>query len=334
MDESYPGSGGPRGEKAAFQWQSVAHRWDRHSDHVRGIPIKERACTQIGRGWAVWESIWGIGRDVCISRSRVVPKLAIDIVPCTEWVAFLAPVSLQGKYIFNGYEARPFDIFLSVGGDGFASTGEKRDILVIAIRRARLLSECCALAGRTADDVHLRDLTLNVGQRFFFQFYDRLIKTLLASRGALLFPGHYALPDVVERDIVTFFAQLLLPHVTEEASGYPSHFDALSVVRQAQTAFADPARTPNIADLCSASGVSARWLHKCFVDIYGTSPSQYIRLRRLSVARERLLDPNAPAKSVKEVALSLGFLESGRFAEYYRSIFGERPKETLFRSTR
>jgi len=52
----------------------------------------------------------------------------------------------------------------------------------------------------------------------------------------------------------------------------------------------------------------------------------------LSAAHDRFLDPGARKHSVKDVALSLGFFESGRFAQYYRDLFCEYPLDTLARA--
>jgi transcriptional regulator GlxA family with amidase domain len=90
--------------------------------------------------------------------------------------------------------------------------------------------------------------------------------------------------------------------------------------------------SPNIADLCRAAGVGQTRLHRCFMEIYGTSPAHFIRMKRLSQCRERLLDREFAPPLVKDVALAFGFHEMGRFARYYRETFGELPSETLQRT--
>jgi AraC-like DNA-binding protein len=69
------------------------------------------------------------------------------------------------------------------------------------------------------------------------------------------------------------------------------------------------------------------------MDVYGVSPAQFILNKRLSKARERFLDVECcPPRSVKDVALSLGFDGAGRFAQYYKRAFGELPGETFRRT--
>ena len=49
-------------------------------------------------------------------------------------------------------------------------------------------------------------------------------------------------------------------------------------------------------------------------------------------AREALLDPLGAPKMVKQAALMMGFLGSGRFAHDYKAMFGELPSTTLARA--
>ncbi|MBL4558900.1 MAG: helix-turn-helix transcriptional regulator [Rhodobacteraceae bacterium] len=89
---------------------------------------------------------------------------------------------------------------------------------------------------------------------------------------------------------------------------------------------------PTMAELCAAAGVGVTWLHKCFQEVYATSPAQYVLARRLSAVREKLLDGDDPPRSVKDAALAQGFFETGRFAQYYRRTYGERPSDTFRRN--
>jgi AraC-like DNA-binding protein len=58
-------------------------------------------------------------------------------------------------------------------------------------------------------------------------------------------------------------------------------------------------------------------------------PYRYVRLARLSKAREQLLASDGDSTLVKTLSLSLGYRLSGRFASEYRSVFGENPSTTL-----
>jgi AraC-like DNA-binding protein len=87
-----------------------------------------------------------------------------------------------------------------------------------------------------------------------------------------------------------------------------------------------------VSALCAVARCSTKTLEVLFQERLGMTPCRYLRARRLALARERLLAPNA--RTVAEVALDCGFWELGRFAVAYRAAYGERPSETLGRSTR
>ena len=93
-------------------------------------------------------------------------------------------------------------------------------------------------------------------------------------------------------------------------------------------------RKPNMPALCAEMGVAERTLRMCCAEVLGVSPTRYLRLQRLNRARAALRRANPSTASVAEVARDNQFLEFGRFAVTYRSIFGESPSTTLQRDSR
>ena len=89
-----------------------------------------------------------------------------------------------------------------------------------------------------------------------------------------------------------------------------------------------------VSELCTATGVSQPTLFRIFYDVLGLSPKQYLQLRRLHLARNKLLHDGDPALSVSSVAFDCGFWQLGRFGQAYRGLFGETPSQTLKRSRR
>lgn len=83
-----------------------------------------------------------------------------------------------------------------------------------------------------------------------------------------------------------------------------------------------------VGELAARLGVSARSLERSFREHLGVSPTQHLRNRRLDRARVQL-ELAAPDVTVTDVAVSLGFFHTGRFAGYYRARFGEDPSKTL-----
>jgi AraC-like DNA-binding protein len=88
-----------------------------------------------------------------------------------------------------------------------------------------------------------------------------------------------------------------------------------------------------LVDICKGVGVSERTLRTACQEQFGVSPTRYLWLRRMYLARRRLSEAEARSTSVTEVAMANGFWELGRFATEYRSLFGETPSTTLRRAS-
>ena len=300
----------------------------RRRGFVAGLPVKESESVQMGPGKVEYVSQRVCGRDLIVLSYAVAPKLAVHTVPRNDWAVLIMPLNPRSELVFNGRVAQPFDLFLSAGGDGYVTTGQDRRGVAIAIRKTRLISACAALAGVGAEDVRLRDLVL-AREQDSDQRLRRALICAAAPRGdESLSPGEFAMPEAIENDLVFLLAERLVPTLCRCPDASLFRMDALRVVRTA-TAASKALPAPSLAELCGAAGVGQRWLHKSFVDVLGVSPYRYIRLARLSKARELLLAPEAKPAAVKRVSLSLGYRLSGRFAADYRSVFGENPSDTL-----
>jgi AraC-like DNA-binding protein len=108
------------------------------------------------------------------------------------------------------------------------------------------------------------------------------------------------------------------------------HADIMVRFEDALTAHRGPRL--NMPALCSAVGVPERTLRVCCTEFLGMSPTRYFLLRRLNMARSALRRADPATASVAEIARIHQFLEPGRFAVIYRTIFGEMPSSTLRRS--
>lgn len=85
------------------------------------------------------------------------------------------------------------------------------------------------------------------------------------------------------------------------------------------------------SDLARLAGISYPTLRRVFLEWFGTPPVQYLMLKRLYLARRRLL--SGDYATVVDAAMSCGFWELGRFSSRYRRLFGELPSETLMKGT-
>ena len=84
-----------------------------------------------------------------------------------------------------------------------------------------------------------------------------------------------------------------------------------------------PAGTGYMQEISDAIGVSSRTLRMACQTQLGVSPTQYLLLRRMGLARRALRKADPGVTRVTDVATEFGFLELGRFAVKYRQIFGE-----------
>lgn len=311
----------------------AAAQFETHGQLTKGLPVLVQEATQLERGGAVFITRQVCGRDLVLSELRFAPRLTGHIVLEPEWCAFFAPLGWHGDFLFNGREARRNNLFLSAGPDGYATLGRKRHTLVLGLRKAPLRDACAALTGAPIDVAVLSDRTLTLDSVTGRAFRHGVTQAILTSGDHPLPDGRYALAATVERRLIDLCALLLLEQgalVEVRGSG---RIEPISIVREAK-AIIDTGGVGSVtlSDLCSAGGVGVASLHRCFVEIHGVSPMRYLRAHRLSLARDRLLDPIDPPRSVKDVSLSLGFLNGGRFAASYAARFGEMPATTLARN--
>ena len=103
-------------------------------------------------------------------------------------------------------------------------------------------------------------------------------------------------------------------------------------LRQARDYLAAHTHEPiYLEDLCANLGLTSRGVENLFQDLLGISPMTYLRHQRLHGVRRDLLQAEPTSGAVKFAALNWGFLHHGHFARDYRSLFGEKPVETLAR---
>jgi AraC family ethanolamine operon transcriptional activator len=130
------------------------------------------------------------------------------------------------------------------------------------------------------------------------------------------------------RAIVDCMTGTIVNSQPPDDSGYlPS---AMKLVRRVEDYLDTVGPRPvHISEICAEFRLSRRGLHRAFHEVFGIGPVTFLRHKRLC-AIHSMLRESAPGKvTVGEVAMQQGFIELGRFAQYYRSLFGEYPSETL-----
>jgi AraC family transcriptional regulator len=87
---------------------------------------------------------------------------------------------------------------------------------------------------------------------------------------------------------------------------------------------AQAARLGTLGDITKAVGVEASHLCRLFRRYQGLSPYQYLLHRKMALAAELLLDPNA---LVKEAASQVGFADPYHFSRCFKKVHRVAPKE-------
>ena len=86
-----------------------------------------------------------------------------------------------------------------------------------------------------------------------------------------------------------------------------------------------------LTDLCHVSGASERRIRHAFNECYGVSPMAFLRSAALYEVRRVLLLGPTSRDVVSRAASDFGFRHLSRFADQYRSLFGELPSSTVAR---
>ncbi len=95
---------------------------------------------------------------------------------------------------------------------------------------------------------------------------------------------------------------------------------------------AEFSRPITITSLCRLCGVSERTLQYRFKQVTGLTVQQYLMIFRLQKARAMLM--RGEYQQISDVASACGIHHAGRFAQYYRQLFGKSPKATLTEASR
>ena len=56
---------------------------------------------------------------------------------------------------------------------------------------------------------------------------------------------------------------------------------------------------------------------------------RFLKERRMEAARLELINTGPDNSKVSDIALRYGFTELGKFSKFYKSLYKERPSETL-----
>jgi AraC family transcriptional regulator, ethanolamine operon transcriptional activator len=150
--------------------------------------------------------------------------------------------------------------------------------------------------------------------------------------GTLLEANDQPAPGL-QRDLLDDLQRLvlsLMPMDDEQIGGRSNaRLTHLVVARALDIIHAGVAEGISVYEVCAALQLSRRYLQSCFEGVLGVNPARYILRQRLLAARSLLLKRAGGGATVATAATEYGFWHLGRFAHYYRQMFGESPGCTL-----
>jgi AraC-like DNA-binding protein len=115
----------------------------------------------------------------------------------------------------------------------------------------------------------------------------------------------------------------LPPVCGERAVYYPSSLIA-KVKSIYETMLGSPQGTVSIAELARRQGISLTLFQRVFAQIYGDSPSAYVRDQRMRRAAQRLANEDV---SIGAIASECGYSNASKFASAFSAVMGFTPRD-------
>lgn len=88
-----------------------------------------------------------------------------------------------------------------------------------------------------------------------------------------------------------------------------------------------------LEEIATAAGVCSRLLQKAFAQECGCSPMRFVTKSRLEAVQQELERRSIADTKIMDVMMDYGFTQGGKFAKEYQQLFGEKPSDTLKRSS-
>jgi AraC-like DNA-binding protein len=253
-----------------------------------------------------------------------------SLPPARAFVSF--PTKREAPLTYGGFDLQFGDVVLHSRGERMHQRidGESQWGL-ISLSHEQLAASTKALTGtKIMSPPEGRVLRPSRGTASRFLRLHLKVCRLVETRLELI-----ANPEVARALQQELLEALISCLTAGDARGNPKrkqhHADIMIRFEEALALYGEPHL--NLPALCSAIGVPERTLRMCSAKLLGMSPTRYHLLRRLNAARSELLSADPETTSVTQIARNHQFLELGRFAVAYCTVFGEMPSFTLRQST-
>ena len=178
-------------------------------DYYDRYPIIEAEAVQLGRGALSQRSVTVWGRNCILVRSAIRQKATSTIVAHPDWVMLQCPISWQGDLRINGHVVRAGDVFLLDGGKEWFTSGERRDQILLGVKRKALSAAVTSQRAGEISDLELKTRLLVNGSEVSAAL-RRTLTSLLATVGGMVEDnGRLSMPPVHEADLISAIAACL-----------------------------------------------------------------------------------------------------------------------------
>jgi AraC family transcriptional regulator, ethanolamine operon transcriptional activator len=162
------------------------------------------------------------------------------------------------------------------------------------------------------------------------QLLERLRDLDRSLRSLSLLQNASRLGESVENDLLARLANFMSAKPLVRRTNDPRRLRLCSEILRntIKLVESNPDEMLDLRSMSKATGLSPRTLQRTFQTEYGLCPQEWLRVERLNRVREELLDTRFDT-SVTDAATRWGFFHLGRFSQYYRQLFGERPSQTM-----
>ncbi|MBL8821652.1 MAG: helix-turn-helix domain-containing protein [Planctomycetia bacterium] len=256
-------------------------------------------------------------------------KTLVEGVTSEDVTNLLLSDAPPGKCVFTGVRMDAGDTILYGAGAEHFSLAKERTSFNLTWPRSVLENALAANAGIDSPDYFHARSRWSIGPSALLALRQLCVNTLQYFKTAKA--RHSPVETIqLEKSLLQRFTNTLSLEnkvIQQEATSLePSS----RIILRARSFMEQAGSQPiYLHELCRATGVSARTLQKVFIETLGISPMRYLKVRRLHLARRRLMSTTSDQINVKQAAREAGFWEDGRFAEDYYRLFGFLPSKTL-----
>ncbi len=183
--------------------------------------------------------------------------------------------------------------------------------------------------GRSLRKPAIFETEINFNRPELANWRRHLIALVAAADAGKLFGGaEFLNQQLLEQELLSEFVTFQPSNIQQFTKSVATGPVEIYVKRAQQYIIENAANPIALDDIATAVGVPGRTLQYGFQCSLNSSPMAALRSERLMQVRHELASGHCE-RTIASTATKWGFFHFGRFSQYYRQKFGERPIETM-----